>query len=297
MPDSQTQTPEGKRNVETVETPGDSPEAVIQEFRRRVFAIAEESVEYATAPLVHFEMQHGKPIEIRTGVLIEIANQRYLITAAHDMQAHFEQGNVLQIALSRKGLRPVPLIAETWHSTIDPKEDLSVCQLLPGTVEALGSHFKYLRLSQMMSQNHPEHGLGLYLLLGHPNAMVRPDEDGVLRCDSWKYLTKQFHGNVGNIANYDPKLHLILDYERASYNREGETVHPPGLSGCGIYFCGHSITRAVLRDDDLKLVAIQTSWHRGEQYVKGTWIDDVLLILWKYYPDVRSPMRLHGISF
>lgn len=283
--------------IEAVEYPENSPEVVLEEFKNRVFATAAESVEWATAPLVHFEMQHGKAIEIRTGVLIEIADGRFLVTAAHDMQAHFEQGDLFQIVLPQKGSKPIPLIAETWQSTVDPTEDLSVCRLFPATVVAMGPHFRCLRLSQMMLQNDREHGQGLYLLLGYPNAMIRPDEEGAKRSDPWKYLTTPFHGDFANVSNYDPRLHLILDYERATYNGEGEKVHPPGLSGCGIYFCGHPITRAVLRHEDLKLVAIQTSWHKGEQYVKGTWIDDALLILWKYYPEVRAPMRLHGISF
>lgn len=283
--------------IDLNEYPENSPEAVLEEFKNRVFVAAEESVEWATAPLVHFETKGGKPMEIRTGVLIEIAGAHFLVTAGHGMQEHSDAGDLLVIVVPGKGSTPVPLIAEWWWSTVSRQEDLDVCRLLPETVQAMGPKFRFLRLSQMMSQNDPEHGKGLYLLLGYPNAMTRPDEEGAQRSDPWKYLTTPFHGDYAKVSNYDPKLHLILDYERATYNRRGEKVHPPGLSGCGIYFCGRPITRSILRHDDLKLVAIQTSWHKGEQYVKGTWIDDVLLILWKYHPEVRAPMRLHGISF
>lgn len=283
--------------IEVVEYPENSPETVLNEFKNRVFATAAESVEWATAPLVHFESKGGKAIEFRTGVLIEIAGAHFLVTAAHGMQEHFDSADLLQIVVPDKGSTPVPLIAERWWSTVDSQEDLNVCRLLPQTVQAMGPNFRFLRLSQMMSQNHPEHGEGLYLLLGYPQSMTRPDEEGVRRSDPWKYLTTPFHGDYAKVSNYDPTLHLILDYERATYNCNGEKVHPPGLSGCGIYFCGHPITRSVLRHEDLKLVAIQTSWHKGEQYVKATWVNDALLVLWKYYPEVRAPMRLHGISF
>ncbi len=283
--------------IEIFEEPDEDAVAVLEDFKNKVFAVASESVEWSTAPLVHFEKGTGRATEIRTGVLIEIADMKFLVTAAHDMIKHLDAGNILGIVLANKASTPVPLIDEKWWLTENPHEDICVCQLRPETVNAMGSDFRFLRLNQMMSQNDRNQHKGLYLLLGYPNAMTRPDEEGVKRADTWKYLTTPFHGDYAKVENYDKRLHLVLDYDRKTMNREGKTVHPPGLSGCGVYFSGLPITHPLLCHDDFKLVAIQTSWHRGEQYAKTTWIDLVLLILWRYYSDTRAPMSLHGITF
>ncbi len=266
-------------------------------FKEKVFSVASESIEWSTVPLVHFDKSTGLAIEIRSGVLIEIAGMHFLVTAAHEMRDHFEAGDILQIILPGKDSNPVPLNQETFWSTKDPKEDICVCQLLPKTVESMEGSFKFLRLNQMMLQNNPDQLKSLYLILGYPNAMVRPDLQGVKRVDPWKYLSYPFQGDFSKIENFDERLHLILEYSRDTKNRDQQTVHPPGLSGCGVYFSGLPITHPLLKAEDFKLVAIQTAWHKGEQYAKATWIDDVLWIIWQYYSDTRSPMRLHGIIF
>jgi len=213
------------------------------------------------------------------------------------MGSHFDANDVLFVLAFERGTPPIPLVRERFWSTVDEEEDISVTRLLPETVEAMGPNYRYLHLKDIISRSSMLHGTGAYLLLGYPFVMVRPDDEGVKRADPWKYITVPYGGSSCDVSKYDPQLHLILDYKRGSLNNRGEVVHPPGLSGCGVWLTRHPFTQPVFNLDDFKLVAIQTAWHQQHQYVKTTWINIVLLIIWRYYPETRAPMKLNGIDF
>lgn len=274
---------------------GDEGEKHYQAFKKRLFRASEDSIEWATAPLVHFK--DGKALEHRTGIFIAIDQMRFLVTASHGLQKHDEEGRSLEIVMPVKGRDTIPLSRERFWTTINQNEDLTVTRLTDETVATIGNEYRYMRLTDMMSMHDRQHEDGLYLLMGFPFAMIGPDDTGVKRADTWKYLTTRYHGDMKNVENYVPDIHLILDYERRTYNREGRTVHPDGLSGCGIWFVGNPISHALFKADDFKLVGIQTAWHKNHEYAKGTWTDNVLHIIWKFYSDARAPMRLQGIQF
>ncbi len=264
-------------------------------FRQRIFAAADTQLAWCSAPVVHFE--GGKAIEIRTGVFLQIADMRFMVTAGHRLLEHCENGRMPHIVMPEKGLDPVCLLEERFWTTKSKHEDLAVVRLKDSTIEALNQQYRFMRLNELMSSNDRQHGNGLYLLYGFPNAMIRKDEEGQKRTDSWKYLTYLFPGDLDNVSDFDNELHLILEYERRTVNAEGETVHPHGLSGCGVWFCGDRVTNALSDPFEFRLAGIQTAWHRQHQYVKCTWIDIVVLIIWKHFPDARAAMRLHGIDF
>lgn len=270
-------------------------EELFNHYRGKVFAAARESIERFTVPLVVDDGTHL--VEQRSGVLLQIADMHFLVTAGHAMVDHHVQGRRVGIALPVRGSRPVLLVEEEFWTTKDDQEDISVTRLTRGVVEYIKDHYRYVRLTSVMSRNHQSQGKGMYLIFGFPRALLGQDDTGCRKMESWKYLTVPYRGDYVQVKDYDPKLHLVLNYERDSCNQEGERVYPHGMSGCGIWFAGTPHTHSPFRADDVKLVAIQNCWHKGLEYAKGTWIDDVLLILWKYYPETRKPMMLAGFNF
>jgi hypothetical protein len=69
--------------TEIISVPPDDPNIAAEEFKNKVFAAAELSIEWATAPLVHLDKITGQAVDIRTGVLIEIAEMRILEGKCH----------------------------------------------------------------------------------------------------------------------------------------------------------------------------------------------------------------------
>lgn len=281
-------------DIAVIEGDGEAEE-LFNRFRERVFEAAHNCIEQFSVPLTVDDGQ--KLIAQRSGILLQIADMHFLVTAGHHMVFHLTQGHNIGIALPVKGSHPVLLVNEKFWTTKDDQEDVSVTQLTPPVVEYIKDHYRYIRLTSVMSRNDPKQGKGMYLIFGFPEALMGPDDTGVRKMESWKYLTLPYRGDYASVENYNPKLHLALDYERSTRNEQGERVHPPGMSGCGIWFVGTPYTHTLFNADDFKLVAIQNRWHKGLEYAKGTWIDDVLLILWKYYPETHRPMLLAGFNF
>lgn len=267
----------------------------IEPFRDAVFSRADEKIGWLTVPVIH--RNDGKACDIRTGVLLQIGDMRFLITAGHNMIAHSELGRSAELVMPDKGVPTIPLSEERFWTTKAKSEDLTVCQLTTDTVAKLGDRFRYASLSDFMSQHDTEQGRGLYLLYGFPNQMGSTEDDGTKHAGTWRYLSCLYEGDRSVVEDYDANLHIILEYERETRNKDGQHVWPHGMSGCGIWFCGHPMTHTPFSSDHFRLVGIQTAWHKGFEYSKGTWIDVVATIIWKYYSDTRDVMRMHNMEF
>lgn len=275
--------------------PEDELQRRLTAFRDRLFNIAASSIERATAPLVH--IKHDQVVEIRSSVLVQIAQMKFLVTAAHEMVDHLKAGRPPFVLMSKGKIHPIALHNEQFWTTNDENVDLAVTQLHESTVAYLNDEYSFLRLTDMMSKNDRKHESAFYALAGFPSARYTPDTNGIQCAHNWKYLTYRFNGDYSQVERYNPNVHLILAYERDTRASDDTIVHPPGLSGCGVWHVGDPFSARLFTADDFKLVGIQTAWNRKVEYAKCTWIDSVLTIIWRYFPDARPPMRLHGMSF
>lgn len=279
--------------IEVAQTPDDY-EARAAKLRSRVFAAADEFIRDCSVPLVAEGVQANRHA---SGVLIQIAEYKFLVTVAHFIKPHLEAERIVCMVRPGKGNRAVRLLTETFYSTVNDDVDLSFCELEPITLSILGDEVKFARISNMISKKDRRHDQGRYLILGFPFDIIGPDEDGDERITTWNYISLPFDGDYGTVTRFDPSLHLVLTYERRTHNEEGAKVPPPGMSGCGIWWISHQGPDEIINKDNFKLVAIQNAWHRGEEYAIGTWIDEALLIIWRYCPKVRDAMRIHGVDF
>lgn len=280
--------------IDVVDGYGDAEE-LFERFRDRVFDAAHKLLEQCTVPII---VENGdKILDYRTGVILQIADMHFLVTAGHHMVEHLKKGHAVCITMPVKGMAPVQLFHEMFWTTNDDQEDLSVAQLTSPVVDYIKDYYRSVRLTSITSREDPNLDKGMYLLFGFPYALVGPDDEGDNKVESWKYLTYQLQGDYSTLEDYNPRKHLVLKYERQTHNQDGKRIHPPGMSGCGIWFVGTPYSHPLFNEDDFKLVAIQNCWHKGEEYAKGTWIDVVLAILWKYFPDTHKPLMLAGYNF
>lgn len=181
---------------------------------------------------------------------------------------------------------------ETWYTTINEQADLAVCLLDDCLVEFLGAKQKYFRITDFEPKQKCRNGF--YVIVGFPMARIGHDDDGDLACQGWKYVSRRFE-KIDVVENYDPNVHVVVKYERDTTDGE-RVVHPPAMSGCGIWYMDKEPPEIVM-PSDLKICAIQNAWHKQHEYAKGTWTDIVLKIIWTYFPDLQPAMRLHGCSF
>ena len=257
-------------------------------FRDRLYRYPESIIEHATAPLVTIEDQ---VTNLRSSVLIQIGEFRYIVTAAHDVGVQIDDGLPLFILARDKTHKPIALVQEEFHATRESSIDLAVAQLHPSTVEYLGDNYQYVQFPQMMSKRDPRHKGAFYVLEGFPAASFGKDQEGVSRVQNWNYLT---FGFLGEPVDYTPEIHLILAYDDESKDPEGKIITPHGLSGCGVWYVGDPFSKTVVTPKDFQLAAIQTKWNEKRQYVKTTWINSVLRVMWMYCPDARPELAKHG---
>jgi hypothetical protein len=219
------------------------------------------------------------------------------VTAAHDFKAILDSGFWPCILMPDPGLKAIFCSCDRSLFANHLEVDLAVILLEQEVIDYLGGHYRFLRISDLMPPDHPAHEEAVYLVAGFPNALHGRDDAGIKCSQVWRYLTVPFMGNYENVLGYDPSIHIILTYERNTQSREGKTVHPPGMSGSGIWFVGNPLTTQFFSEKDFRLVGIQNAWHKDFEYAKGTWIKLALQIIWRYFPDSRDVMRFHGISF
>jgi hypothetical protein len=265
----------------------------------KVFKAAWETIDQCTVPICFFH--DNKMTFDRTGVLLQIGEMRFLVTAAHvgkdnTLPDAVGRGYIPCVMMPVKGLLPVPITSLRYMTTKDNNEDITVYLLTDDMASKLAEHYYFVRLTDVMSRTNTAHHHAMYLITGFPTAMEGQEPDASF-VKTWYYLTRRYDGDYANIASYTPRLHLVVKYQRNTHDRHNRRVHPQGMSGCGIWFVANPVTWPLFAARDFRLVAIQTAWHRDHEYAKGTWIDLVLYIIWHYWSDSRDVMRLHGIEF
>jgi hypothetical protein len=277
--------------------PTDVRDRELSPFTKKVFAASAEYVEWYTAP-IGFANDPNMPVTVdRTGVFLRIGGQSFILSAAHDFKAIIDSGYRPCILMPKPDLKAIFCGCDRSLFANHPEVDLAVVLLEQEVVDYVGEHYRFLRISDLMPPDHVAHEGAVYLVTGFPNALYGRDDAGIKRCEIWRYLTIPYTGNYQNVRGYDPSIHIILEYERDTLSREGKTVHPPGMSGSGIWFVGNPLTTQFFSVKDFRLVGIQNAWRKEFEYAKGTWIKLALQMIWRYFPDSRDVMRFHGIEF
>lgn len=102
------------------------------------------------------------------------------------------------------------------------------------------------------------------------------------------------------IEGFDHTYNFLLDYHAESDRRDGVRTRPPrphGMSGSGVWHLATITPSMGLVPGYAKLVGIQTAWRKKPGYLKFTWIENALSLIWRYDYHAREPMKLHGWSF
>jgi hypothetical protein len=178
-------------------------------FLENIFRVVDETIFPACASIMHAKgMQR---YEHRSGVFLQIADKHFLVTAAHNLIALHKDGVDDFLVQDEKGSHPVLIQTEKWYTTINEQADLAVCLLDQAIVDYLGPKQKYLRITDFIPKQRCRNGW--YVIVGFPLARIGPDDDGIMCCEAWKYVTKRFD-ETELVENYDPNTHLVVKYER-----------------------------------------------------------------------------------
>jgi hypothetical protein len=252
---------------------------------RTIEQMREACQDDARSVLPVYGIQFNKPVQNRSGVLIAIADQGFLVTAAHKLKAYTDASIPLYVTSPRRGEGGILLVGEL-HATEDKKIDVAVVKMNCETKTRLDdAGARFLRVTDV--DNTATATPAIYLVRGYP-----------LDCnaDPMTYSTVLYQGDTTTDSDYpfDPAFHLLLDHSRDLRWRGGQVAHSPrieGMSGCGIW---RLTTRppsdlAAWSPDERRLVAIQNKCKYGS-FLKGTWIRHAFGLIYHRCPELRSVM-------
>jgi hypothetical protein len=241
--------------------------------------------EDAKSVLPVYGIQNDSPVQDRTGVLLAIADQGFLITAAHGLKQITDAHIPLYVTSPRKGQGGIPLLGQL-HATEEATIDLAVVELSNETKALLDdAGGRFLRVVDV--DNQAAATPGIYLVRGYP-----------LDCNAspMTYTTILFPDGppINSEYQFDSTFHLLLHHSRYLQRREGQKVRSPkivGMSGCGIWRLTSRPPFDLLSwaPEDRRLVAIQTKCKYGS-FLKGTWIRHAFGLIYHRCPELRRAM-------
>lgn len=241
--------------------------------------------EDAKSVLPVYGIQDGSPVQDRTGVLLAIADQGFLITAAHNLKQITDAKIPLYVTSPRPGQGGIQLVGQL-HATEEDTIDVAVVKLSDGTKAILDdAGARFLRVTDV--DNQADARPALYLVRGYPYDCNH---------SPMTYSTVLFQGEAPTDSEYpfDERFHLLLDHSKYLRGRGGAEFRSPqitGMSGCGIWRLTTKSPEelSTWTPDERRLVAIQTKCKYGS-FLKGTWIKHAFGLIYDRCPELRRVM-------
>lgn len=188
------------------------------------------------------EADGGKPRLVGSGILIVIANEHFLITAAHVLDENAISNLYLP---SRNGFVMISgnssrTSAPNGNRKID-RYDLAYVHLSEEIIQAIHSNFWFLPVSLVDLDTVPTEGMH-YMFIGYPHKAVQikfGTSKVVAQIES--YIDKVSHESVIRKANADPNCHIVIHFDaKKAKDSSGNLITPKdrlGMSGGGVFTC------------------------------------------------------------
>ena len=262
----------------------------------------------ASISIIAFDLQEKVLHQFSTGTLLKIADDSFLVTAAHVAIQAKEFKRSLCIGV---GTAFIQLHGNWCLSSEDTPYDIAVLRL-PQDITSKLVDVPHIRLQDVdFATNHSK---GVFCLVGYPTRLSIPStpDHTTLKVTPFQFLTYAYEGNTGNLDKYQQKYHLLLSAQEGGTDNDGKPISfadrngaplrfPKdlgGISGCGIWKIGEY-------DKPLpewihyrpKIAAVQTSVYSDVHIIKGTRWMAVSTLLHHAFPDLRQAMGLRHIEY
>jgi hypothetical protein len=242
-----------------------------------------------------------------SGVLLQIADEYFVITAAHVVAAKFEK---LPIAITSGNEKPAIWLTGSEvsaYTALNPVLDVAALHLTHKMGKQLQSEGKrFHRLCETVELDAPPQA-AWYALFGFAGSKTTLLEDvpGLLCTASFHCTTT--HDNKFNelneLPNFDANIHIPLHFDRREVvDSAGQPIvvpDPHGMSGCGVWRLTNSLQQLDrCAPKDCKLVGILTHWlsdskDGGFDLLRATKFGIAIEAIYRVCPDLRRPIELN----
>ena len=276
--DEQTEWPGGVVAKDQIaERTGDFLRVVHQGLGQRLFT--------STIPILG--RQDGKTKSAGTGVAIRLADESFLVTAAHVLEIQLK--HEIPLFLPESTESAVRLAGDVTTPKDSDRLDVGVVRLPPEQTKALEENlgFEFLRVSDAQFVAPDDVPDGGYVLFGYPNILATPVADTV-EPNPMYYGCTPYRESTSGLENFDPSVHMAFRLEKEARDTfSGKVEQVPefyGMSGCSIWRAyGREQILCGWKPADAALIGIQSSiysnadvlktvsWGVAEQLIRTRW--------------------------
>ncbi len=273
-------------------------------FLRRVRKNITDELLKRTFPF--YQLAKGGQVLFGTGVLLQIGDRTFAISAAHVFDVVEEVLRLGDRAVIHTCDPAAPFLDISMWRVYKSKApggdravdwlDLAIAEL-PAEATARLRHRRPVRLSEI--EVHDRHLVsGRYLVFGYPKMGSTLEENtNTLAYGILPYISTVYQGQRGELPGYDGDLEIALDFvPEDTTDHDGKPrpiFHPEGISGCGIWRLFEDPSQMDNWDTGLlKLVGIQHTWNHRIQVLRGSRFDCALFLIAEHYPELRPALRV-----
>ena len=257
-----------------------------------------ERANRSTVPIL--AKQFDTPAQHGTGTLVRVADDYFLVSAAHVLIPSIELKVPLFIAAENESLillkQASAIYTPKFQDLIRDEDpfDLAVWKLDDETVSRL-SRKRFLDQTDIRVDT--DLTRGRYLVFGYPCAWSAPLEDAPKTIAQAPIaIHAGIYAGLTNFELYDSKYHILLGFSAGTaVNATGNSEPVPdsleGISGCSIWKMFDEVCEPEEWNPSMaKVVAVQTGIHRG--VIRGTKWPGVLTALVSKWPKLKRCFNL-----
>jgi len=271
---------------------------LVRDFFERVEREIVPTIVSATVPF--YAVQNDAIVRDRSGVLLQVGDEHFILTASHDLKAIVDNNIYLYVGWCEDQLVPVPIPDAVFHTSEEHSRDVAVVKLSPDSSKKILSSAKPISLRSVGRECTDEPAF--YLVSGYPREWLRVFPDRI-ESAPLNYLCRIYEGDALPLEKfeYDSKLHLLLELSRdgKKITSADDTPIPSksgikGISGCGVWrIVGYSPN--AMKDwqpEQVSLVGIEHRYWEKQGAVAATRIQHVLAFLAGGFPNLLPAMNI-----
>lgn len=242
----------------------------------------------------------ARPYILGTGIPLELAGKRFVVTAAHVMDDVQRMKHGVYLSPGMAGGQLLDLNGCQVNKTRLPNEgrekdpfDICLIGLTDQVAAKIGVGVEFVT-DEMIDYEEPRQDGAFYFFLGFPRANLKVDaRRNIVRCESLNYGTVTYRGERGVWAVPPGGDYIDLDFDpKKTVDDRGRRVctpHPRGISGCGIWrLAAAGVKAADWTVQVIRLVAIEHRWDSHLHVLRGTLYCYINQIVANNHPDIAK---------